>query len=254
MGVWGFGSFDNDDALDWVEHLIAANLEAVETAFRKAIEGRSIDAPVAARAVAAAEAVATLLGQAGSGIPETVLRRVEGRNVALSLAITDAATCAVKRIAADDALAHMWRTSGLLAEWRANMEDLLRRLDLASAALAPALDTGSNDPTAPANAPAPEQPLAHRVQTFLANIEPFEGYAPGSVAEDCLHLFAARGPWDDDARSELRISYSAILDEIETKDFDSFSDGRRRYLSGCASLLREIMLEVLGDAERIDLG
>lgn len=104
------------------------------------------------------------------------------------------------------------------------MDDLLRRLDLASAALAPAPNMGQDDQPPPATASAAEEPaLGHRVQTFLANIEPFEGYAPGSEAEDCLQLFAARVPWDDDARSELRICYSAILDEFESHDFAAFS-------------------------------
>ncbi|MGD9964940.1 MAG: DUF4259 domain-containing protein [Hyphomonadaceae bacterium] len=255
MGVWGSGSFDNDDALDWVEHLVAANLDAIETALRKAIEGRSIDAPVAARAIAAAETVATLLGQPGSGVPEAVVRWIDDANLAAPPTLAERATSALRLIVADEGLTDTWRTSGLLAEWRANIDNLLGRLDLAPGAATPepAPSAASNKTGAAAN--HSYQPvLAHRVQSFLANIAPFEGYAPGSVAEGCLHLFAAGGPWDEDARSELRICYSALMDEIESGDFTAFSDRRRRYLSECAALLREIMLEVLGDARRIDLG
>jgi hypothetical protein len=198
---------------------------------------------------------AALRGQTGPTLPEELSHWVAGCNITPPPAIAERAPAALRRIATDPALSEIWRASGLLNAWRANIDELARRLTCGAGGPATAAaQTDRMHSAEAASPPAKQLPLARRVHAFLDDITPFEGYASGSAVEDCLRLFAGGGHWDDDARGELRICYSAVLDEIESDAFTRFSDRRRRYLKGCASLLREVMLEILGDAERIDLG
>ena len=65
MGAWGFGPFENDDALDWMEDFYVEGVSAVEAAFQNVSSSLAegfIDSPEASMAVAAAEIVAAAHG------------------------------------------------------------------------------------------------------------------------------------------------------------------------------------------------
>jgi hypothetical protein len=70
-GAWGSGTFDNDDALDWVHacteskggSVIASTLEI-------AMRPGALQSPEGAAAVAAAEVVAAARGQPSKGLPD----------------------------------------------------------------------------------------------------------------------------------------------------------------------------------------
>lgn len=68
MGAWGVGSFENDNAVDWTYGLEGkSDLSFIETTLDKVLNwGASyLEAPDAEEAIAAAEAVARLLGRFG---------------------------------------------------------------------------------------------------------------------------------------------------------------------------------------------
>ena len=72
-GAWGEGSFDNDDALDWVAECTHSNgIAPVAQAFRAVLDAKYIEAPLGSAAVAAAEIVAAALGKPSASLPPEV--------------------------------------------------------------------------------------------------------------------------------------------------------------------------------------
>jgi hypothetical protein len=130
MGAWGAGSFENDDAMDWVVGLAEGSGDAV---LRDALtpiattDDRYLEAPECSIAVAAAEAVAAARGHAIASLPDEVVgwvrkkREVTGELVAF-------ARSAVDRIAAKSELRDLWDESDSAETWRAAMTDLRARL------------------------------------------------------------------------------------------------------------------------------
>jgi hypothetical protein len=69
-GAWGDGSFENDDAMDWVNDCVRATSPGViKAAFDRVLNADVVEAPDAAGAVAAAEVVAASLGKPSPAIP-----------------------------------------------------------------------------------------------------------------------------------------------------------------------------------------
>jgi len=90
MGAWGTGSFENDEALDWVAELEESRgLKLVKAALRDVVDAGDgyLEANVASRGLAAAEVVAGLNDAPGDDLPEEVENWIEeqrGRGVDLS--------------------------------------------------------------------------------------------------------------------------------------------------------------------------
>ena len=77
LRVWGTGSFENEAAMRWVEHLEdAPDLEWVVSSLDEVLEldeaGDAPDSRSASRAIAAAETVAALASEPASSLPEEV--------------------------------------------------------------------------------------------------------------------------------------------------------------------------------------
>src|SRR5437868_5730136 len=81
MGAWDHGTFDNDDASDWVYELedttdfalVEESLEAV------ALSCSVLESSACCTALAAAEVVAAARGRASDSLPESVAAWVAGR-------------------------------------------------------------------------------------------------------------------------------------------------------------------------------
>ena len=70
-GAWGPGTFDNDDALDWMHLCTESKGSAVVAAtLDTAMQSGVLEAPEGAAVVAAAEVVAAARGKPGSTLPE----------------------------------------------------------------------------------------------------------------------------------------------------------------------------------------
>jgi Domain of unknown function (DUF4259) len=134
MGAWGAGSFDNDDAVDWVGdlgrsadgRLIRAALDAVG----RLDPADYLEAPDASVAVAAAEVVAALRGRPAADLPQEVTTWVQahGRS-GVADDLRAAARAAVARVEASSELRDLWdETDDAGAAWRQQLGDLLARL------------------------------------------------------------------------------------------------------------------------------
>lgn len=130
MGTWGFGSFENDDALDWVDELVVSRgVGLLEQTFNAVIQGDYVEADVAASAVAAADVVTGLLGAPGQDFPESVLAWLDRNATTPSQALVDQAIAVVGRIQSPTCeLLDLWEASGELDSWRAVLSSLVERL------------------------------------------------------------------------------------------------------------------------------
>jgi len=74
MGAWGSGSFENDDAADWLAELgIIASDDLTKIFAQAADDPTYFEAPAASVVVAAAEVVAALNGSPAKGVPEEIV-------------------------------------------------------------------------------------------------------------------------------------------------------------------------------------
>ena len=130
MGAWGAGSFENDDAMDWVIGLAEGSGDAV---LREALtpaattDDRYLEAPDCSIAIAAAEAVAAARSHPNVSLPDEVVEWVRKKpNVTTDLVVL--ARSAVDRIVGKSELRDLWDESDSAEAWRAAMTDLRARL------------------------------------------------------------------------------------------------------------------------------
>jgi uncharacterized protein DUF4259 len=130
VGAWGAGSFDNDDAMDWVSGLAEGS---GDNALREALapfastDDSYLEAPTCSIAIAAAEAVAAARGHPSASAPEEVAGWAEKKPVVATDLVT-LARAAVDRIARKSELKELWDESDSADDWRTGMSDLRRRL------------------------------------------------------------------------------------------------------------------------------
>lgn len=113
-GAWGSGSFDNDDALDWVQSCTESkNTAPVAAALQLALKSGPLDASDGAAAIAAAELVAAAKGKPGKSLPKEVsdwLARQPKHEIAQLASIARKALARVKDPAASE-LRQLWMES-----------------------------------------------------------------------------------------------------------------------------------------------
>ena len=129
MGAWGFGTFENDDALDWTADLIDIGEELIPEAFVRVQEAVDdyLEADLCSFALAAAEVVAALNGKPSADLPEEVADWVRGRP-APAADLLAAARKAVGAIHKSSELRDLWEEAEQLDDWEPRVEDLSRRL------------------------------------------------------------------------------------------------------------------------------
>jgi hypothetical protein len=130
MGAWGAGSFQNDDAMDWIVGLAEGSGDAV---LREALtpvattDDRYLEAPDCSIAIAAAEAVAAARGHPNVSLPDEVVRWVRNKPD-LTVDLIALARSAVDRVAGKSELRDLWEESDSAEAWLAAMTDLRARL------------------------------------------------------------------------------------------------------------------------------
>jgi hypothetical protein len=131
-GAWGPGSFDNDDALDWLSELTSSHDSTfVHSTLNSAKAQTYLEAPGGSSAIAAAEVVAAMLGRPASTTPRELtawLKQHSKRPTAAQVAV---AKCVVERVldAKTSELAELW-AEGDGTKWRNALHELIRRLEL----------------------------------------------------------------------------------------------------------------------------
>jgi hypothetical protein len=132
MGSWGVGPFENDDAVDWVvDWGDADDLSPARDALLEAVLADDyLEAPQGARAIAAAEVVAVVVGVVPiERLPDQLQEWVSAhRDVAHSLDV-DAAILALDRATAEQSeLRELWAEADD-ESWRRVVDALRARLE-----------------------------------------------------------------------------------------------------------------------------
>jgi hypothetical protein len=130
MGAWGAGSFENDDAMDWIAELEDEGLIVAGAALQEIIEvaDEYLEAPACSAALAAAEVVAALRGHPAADLPEEVAAWIAAHPGDPGEDLVAVARRAVDAIAADSELAELWGESADQAGWQSAVTDLQTRL------------------------------------------------------------------------------------------------------------------------------
>lgn len=129
-GAWGYGSFENDSALDWVENFYKSDpVSGVEMAISSVVRGKNyLNVEVCCYAIAASEALAAAHGKPGPGVPADVLstaKKLPARKVG---ALLSDARVALDNILNNSELRELWEESSNYQKWRSTVLELRDRL------------------------------------------------------------------------------------------------------------------------------
>lgn len=131
MGAWGAGSFENDDASDWIYSLEEATGEEFLAKALALIavkeEEAYVEAPECQNAIGAAEVVAALKGNPADTLPKEVLDWVLGKPKP-SAQLLRLAGKAIERIKRNSELLELWEESDRFEDWLSNLGEIERRL------------------------------------------------------------------------------------------------------------------------------
>lgn len=130
MGAWGAGSFENDDASDWVWELEKAkNTDVLSETLAAVVDAEEIpEATDSSMAIAAAEVVAALALRPAEGLPEEAAAYAVRIGAPPPQELVSLALRALARIEAESELQELWDESGNGEEWRTALAELRSRL------------------------------------------------------------------------------------------------------------------------------
>lgn len=130
MGAWGYGNFDNDGAMDWIEDFVDdPKPKGVDKVFKKVMDAaKFISLDDSEQALAAAELVAGLNQHPSPDLPDSARMFIERYNILATPELKSMATKVVERIRDKSEVKELWTESGDLDPWLEVVDDLLERL------------------------------------------------------------------------------------------------------------------------------
>ena len=129
MGGWGTGSFENDDAMDWLSRLAAIGPADLAKIFTQAADDPAyLEAPAASIVVAAGEVLAALNGSPASAPPPAIDEWVKKYRRISTPELNALAVRALERVRRDSELKDLWMEADGLNDWTGVIRDLQTRL------------------------------------------------------------------------------------------------------------------------------
>ncbi len=131
MGASGRGSFENDDAMDFVAELQGADVALLVDVVGEVADLSDVEylqADTANRAVAAVEVVAACLDGNVTSLPDAARTWVTGTTHAIPNHLARKAGRALERVLRDSELNDLWKDSPDYAAWMAGIEGTRARL------------------------------------------------------------------------------------------------------------------------------
>lgn len=130
MGAWNSGSFDNDDAIDWLDQLVAADDIGM---LRETLNMSKLDyleAPVAACVLCACEIIVALRGRPSPDLPDIARAWTESHaNLDVSSLLRFGIKGIDRVLAEDSELNELWRENAFEYDaWKNNVLSLKARL------------------------------------------------------------------------------------------------------------------------------
>jgi hypothetical protein len=128
MVGWGTGSFENDDAQNFLSRLNSVEVGDLKQMLAKAADQDYVDAPESGAVIAAAEVVATARGNPPQAVPSQIAEWVSKIEGAPSPEMSELARLAVYKVRTNSELKDLWLEAEGLNEWSAVLRDLEERL------------------------------------------------------------------------------------------------------------------------------
>jgi|SRR5215204_1182356 len=132
MGAWGSGSFENDDASDWIADFCDdPNKELISDALSTVAEMEAdeyLEAPDCSVGLAAAEVIAAMKGSPNPEMPDDAKECVSRLEIKADPGMVALALKAVERIKTDSELKELWDESENQSEWYSAVADLETRI------------------------------------------------------------------------------------------------------------------------------
>lgn len=129
-GAWGEGSFENDDALDWIGQCTQGiGTKLVSTTLTAALKARYLEAPEGAMAVAAAEVVAAAKGKSNPGLPHELRAWLERQPKTELVALSSLARQVLNKVRDPKVseLKQLW-SEGKSNRWESHIAELEARI------------------------------------------------------------------------------------------------------------------------------
>jgi hypothetical protein len=129
VGGWGTGSFENDDAVDWLSRLAAIGPADLAKIFTQAVDDPTyLEAPAASVVVVAAEVLAALNGSPVHSVPAVIEEWLKKYPRISTSELNTLAVRALERVRRDSELKDLWMEADGLNDWTAALRDLQARL------------------------------------------------------------------------------------------------------------------------------
>ncbi|HET6940634.1 MAG TPA: DUF4259 domain-containing protein [Sphingomicrobium sp.] len=131
MGAWGSGSFENDAALDWAGGIRSLSDLREPIDRLQAVGSGHVDADLACEVIAAAEAVAMLMGRKSADFPEDLQEQLATAGEP-DKQLYHQVRSAVMQVMRNSELADLWEESAAETgnnEWLASLTGLIERLN-----------------------------------------------------------------------------------------------------------------------------
>jgi hypothetical protein len=133
MPGWGTGSFENDDAQNFLGRLHSLSIDDLRQMLARAADQEYVDAPESGAVVAAAEVVASLVAfgkdeTASSATPRQIFEWISRSEAEMPPDLANVAMRAVEKVRTNSELKDRWLEAEGLNEWGAALRDLKERL------------------------------------------------------------------------------------------------------------------------------
>jgi len=129
VGGWGTGSFENDDAMDWLAGLTALGPADLAKIFTQAADDPAyVEAKAASIVVVAGEVLAALNGSPATAAPPAIDEWVKKYPRISTPELNTLAVRALERVRRDSELKDLWMEADGLNDWTAVIRDLQARL------------------------------------------------------------------------------------------------------------------------------
>ena len=128
MPGWGTGSFENEDAQNFLAKLNSLGIDDLSPILASAVDHNYLDAPASTIAIVVAEIVATASGNPPQTVPAQIVEWIAKIEGSPSPQMADLARRAVEKVRTNSELKDLWLEAEGLNEWSAVLRDLEKRL------------------------------------------------------------------------------------------------------------------------------
>jgi len=129
VAAWGSGSFENDDAADWLAELPTITPDDLTRIFTRAADDPGyLEVPDASAVVVGAEVIVALHDAPAKNVPLQIVEWVKTNRQTSTPELKDLAIRALDRVRRDSELKDLWLEADGLTDWIAAIQELQTRL------------------------------------------------------------------------------------------------------------------------------